>query len=40
MTNDQNRDGPFALSRGDITALACVTMGVILVTALLVWILF
>lgn len=40
MTDDRNERGPFSLSGGDIAALACVTLGVVLVTVLLVWILF
>ncbi|HYJ13173.1 MAG TPA: hypothetical protein VEW66_06260 [Thermomicrobiales bacterium] len=40
MSKHQNEGGRFSLSTGDVTALASVTIGVILVTVLLVWILF
>jgi hypothetical protein len=40
MTDDRNERSPFSLTSGDIVALACVTLGVVLVTMLLVWILF
>jgi hypothetical protein len=40
MPESRNDRGPFHLTPGDIAALACVAVGVVLVTALLVWILF
>jgi hypothetical protein len=40
MSEHRNQRGPFSLTSGDIAALAWVTVGVVLVTVLLVWILF